>query len=95
MSIPVISIRLTAIRQKRHSRYHQRFTLSLQQLMNTSPRRLSPPLYELAVGEDDARLCRDIPESQSWKQPHCGSPTGRPEKEKRGRGRRWSARRSP
>jgi hypothetical protein len=27
-------------------------------------------LYELATGEDDARLCRDIPEAQCHEQPH-------------------------
>ena len=27
-------------------------------------------LYELATGEEDARLCRDIPEAQCHEQPH-------------------------
>jgi len=31
---------------------------------------LAVRLYELATGEDDARLCRDIPEAQCHEQPH-------------------------
>ena len=36
----------------------------------TAPGPAALRLHELATGEEDARLCRDIPEAQCHEQPH-------------------------